>query len=394
MSRRGRKAWGEWLPSEDSVPEAPANPQEWSNPVMPPMSTEDLSTRFTETAPSFLQASGRMASRSRHCEFYKATDGKWYMELADREYGEQRDATTYGPFLTQEAADDYLRDNFSNPGGSYIDRSGKRETPMKSPNGDPVEKPKRRMWGTDMNSVTRELVMVAKSLMAEGEIEDFIRELKSGEYKYMAFYPGKTRPGMHPNRIVDIPAHISDDFEAQVRAVIVQLRKLDKTPDYMSLTFVGTAGRTDTYVLAKRPIQEIFQGVAVPRPRVTQIADSVKEKLMEKGLHSLGTRYGKSGEQFGIQGGARMIAVGGRDFLLNTFMVSIDNEFSLRKPDTGWRLKKAVLLSQLKDEFIDAAVDWVKKGKTMQEVRDAAREEYMKKSLETPGERNYAVMFG
>ena len=68
-------------------------------------------------------------SESRHCAYYKAKDNKWYMELADNEHGTQDDATTYGPFDDQEAANDYLHANFSNPGGSMRDDSGKREVP-------------------------------------------------------------------------------------------------------------------------------------------------------------------------------------------------------------------------------------------------------------------------
>lgn len=96
-------------------------------------------------------------SAPRHCAFYKASDGKWYMELADREYyneddpepgsrwgdGERESATTYGPFPTEDAAMDYL-DNFSNPGGFHTDDSGKAPPPTKSPNGNPVVNPSSR----------------------------------------------------------------------------------------------------------------------------------------------------------------------------------------------------------------------------------------------------------
>ena len=76
-------------------------------------------------------------SSSRYCSFYKAKNGKWYMELAPQEYGEYEDATTYGPFYSEESALKYL-DNFSNPGGYDVDDSGEREVPTMSPNGDKV----------------------------------------------------------------------------------------------------------------------------------------------------------------------------------------------------------------------------------------------------------------
>ena len=80
-------------------------------------------------------------SVSRYCSIYKAKNGKWYLELANREYGDEDDASTYGPFNSEKQLESYLRGNFSNPGGSDTDRSGKRPVPKRSPNGDKVEKP-------------------------------------------------------------------------------------------------------------------------------------------------------------------------------------------------------------------------------------------------------------
>lgn len=89
-------------------------------------------------------------STSRHCSFYLASNGKWYLELASREYGEREDADTFGPFSTMDKAVDYL-DQFSNPGGWDEDDSGKRPPPTKSPNGRPVQSPGGggggSMWG-------------------------------------------------------------------------------------------------------------------------------------------------------------------------------------------------------------------------------------------------------
>jgi len=79
-------------------------------------------------------------SMSRYCHFYKASNEKWYMELAHNEYGEWDEATTYGPFNSEEATDQYLSDNFSNPGGMSIDDSGEKDPPTESPNGSPVQR--------------------------------------------------------------------------------------------------------------------------------------------------------------------------------------------------------------------------------------------------------------
>jgi hypothetical protein len=74
---------------------------------------------------------------------YKASDGKWYLELAHDEYGERWDADTYGPFSSQQAVDDFL-ERFPNPGGMGVDDSGEQPPPTESPNGSPVIKPKSR----------------------------------------------------------------------------------------------------------------------------------------------------------------------------------------------------------------------------------------------------------
>jgi hypothetical protein len=80
-----------------------------------------------------------LESVSRHCSFWKASNGKWYMNLAHEEYGDESDATTYGPFGTEDAAMDYLDANFANPGGFDIDDSGNRSPPSVSPDGTRVE---------------------------------------------------------------------------------------------------------------------------------------------------------------------------------------------------------------------------------------------------------------
>ena len=81
-------------------------------------------------------------SMSRYCHFYLAKDKNWYMELASQEYGTRYDATTYGPFPSQESAYEYL-DNFSNPGGFSVDKDGKAPVPDKSPDGRPVQAPRK-----------------------------------------------------------------------------------------------------------------------------------------------------------------------------------------------------------------------------------------------------------
>ncbi len=77
-------------------------------------------------------------STKRHCDMYLASNGRWYMELADQEHGTLEEAVSYGPFLDQEACVDYLN-NFANPGGWGEDDSGTRPPPTLSPNGQKVQ---------------------------------------------------------------------------------------------------------------------------------------------------------------------------------------------------------------------------------------------------------------
>jgi len=83
-----------------------------------------------------------LGSTIRYCAFYKAKDDKWYMDLAKEKYGERYDATTYGPFGSEDETEDFLYDNFSNPGSRFVDDSGKKPAPTLSPNDEPVVNPK------------------------------------------------------------------------------------------------------------------------------------------------------------------------------------------------------------------------------------------------------------
>ena len=76
----------------------------------------------------------------RYCGFYKAKNDKWYLDLADDEYGSYEDANTIGPFYAEAGVEKYLN-QFANAGGCDISRSGNEEVPTVSPNGFPIEKP-------------------------------------------------------------------------------------------------------------------------------------------------------------------------------------------------------------------------------------------------------------
>lgn len=105
----------------------------------------------------------RHASMMRHCGFYLARDGQWYMDLADEEYGEWGDADTYGPFPSFDNATEFLHKFFANPGGYNVDRSGRQPVPRRSPNGTPVINPAK--WGRGWR-------VVARYLKRQGASED------------------------------------------------------------------------------------------------------------------------------------------------------------------------------------------------------------------------------
>ena len=98
---------------------------------------------------------------------------------------------------------------------------------------------------------------IAERLVATNEIENFIQEWKSGEYKFVAYYMGQRRVGVHPHQFVELRPMVTKD-EVNMRQMIIKPMRFGKTPDYAFITFVGTAGRIDTYALFKRELNEVF----------------------------------------------------------------------------------------------------------------------------------------
>jgi len=103
--------------------------------------------------PGQKQAS-KQASTNTERYFYKATDGKWYVENEEYEEdwgtGEQIEGemTHYGPFPSFDAAEKYMRRNFANSGSYSDDHSGRMKPPR-----NPVKPGRgRRLWGSDAPS--------------------------------------------------------------------------------------------------------------------------------------------------------------------------------------------------------------------------------------------------
>lgn len=92
----------------------------------------------------------KQASTNTERYYYKATDGKWYVENEEYEEdwdtGEQieGDTTHYGPFSSFDAAEKYMRRNFANSGSYSDDHSGRMKPPR-----NPVKPGRgRRLWGS------------------------------------------------------------------------------------------------------------------------------------------------------------------------------------------------------------------------------------------------------
>jgi hypothetical protein len=77
-------------------------------------------------------------SMQRECLIFKAVNDKWYISIGNREYSDLDDATTYGPFESNQAAEGEL-EYHSNPGGWSMNDSGKARVPKCRP-------PTRRRW--------------------------------------------------------------------------------------------------------------------------------------------------------------------------------------------------------------------------------------------------------
>lgn len=59
-----------------------------------------------------------------NCEFIEPVQGKWFYILQDSfapkiEWDWREHATCYGPFDSEEMANEHLRNNHANPGGSF-----------------------------------------------------------------------------------------------------------------------------------------------------------------------------------------------------------------------------------------------------------------------------------
>jgi len=215
---------------------------------------------------------------------------------------------------------------------------------------------------------------LARKIGPEDDVERFVKLYKSGRYTWVAFFPNRKKPGKRPKYSKNTTLNLSS-----IGAVVYQVLNIKQTPQALVFTFIGSKGRPDTYVFTHEPYEMVFadKGAQSPKKKVVDIAEEIKQKLKGMGMHSLGTRHAKAGEQFAAEpDSARRIAVGRRDLLLNIFQVGVRKDYELRRPDQRWVLYGDTLLSKVTDQFLEKAVQWAKAGATMIEVRDRAREQY------------------
>jgi hypothetical protein len=73
-------------------------------------------------------------------EVWLSADDEWWVDAAEGDNTNVYDATTYGPFMSQVAAEKFLATKGLDP-QPWVDDSGSRPTPKLSPNKKPVQKP-------------------------------------------------------------------------------------------------------------------------------------------------------------------------------------------------------------------------------------------------------------
>lgn len=118
----------------------------------------------------------------------------------------------------------------------------------------------------------------------------------------------------------------------------------------------------------------------------------VASVLQREGLRSLGTRYGKSGQMFGLLGSARQIAVGKREIMRNSFQATIDDEYTFKKPRTSWTMRDSEFISRVDEKKLLSWIKWAKEGRSTKEVLAAVRAKY--NELPVSQEHAYAVEIG
>jgi hypothetical protein len=221
--------------------------------------------------------------------------------------------------------------------------------------------------------IAKALLKIAKDLLANDDMDELVRAIDRKDWKYYALFKGKRKPGNKPDSAGKI-----EQKPTNIGRIVVKLLDFKFESESLTFTYEGSAGRVDTYVFSMEPYDVMIPTAQAPKKKVGDIRGEIIKKLLnEHGLVSLGTRMGKAGDQFALKAdSARRIAVGNREFLLNCFVAEIRHESDYKSPAGGWRMVDTVLLSKIDDRIIAKAVEWLKKGPTMVEVREDARKNW------------------
>jgi hypothetical protein len=224
-------------------------------------------------------------------------------------------------------------------------------------------------------------------------LDKFIREYNQRKWEHSALFRGKKKVGKRPT---SEHQKFLRNLREQIQQTADEIIDIQIKPTLLSISFIGTKGRPDTYAFTPQPFSQVVPGARPVKKKkyVWEIAEEVKQKLREMGLMSLGMRHGKAGEQFAHQkGDARRVAVGKRELLLNSFQAHVRDEYTLKKPDVGWRNRDAVLLSKVNDNILKKAVRWAKDSLPMKEIRERVRQEYLAQKAQGE-ERPYGFVRG
>jgi len=221
----------------------------------------------------------------------------------------------------------------------------------------------------DQSSIAERVAAAVLDVPTHKDFAKVVREYGNGsKWSHAAIFPGKTHRAKRPKAVSRKPLGKPLD-EALAEIGVQEIPYAEVRDDALVVTVIGNRGEKDTYVFTKEPYVNVFRVEPQKRNETMEERSLVlKEKLHELGLKYLGERHGKAGMQMGLPDSARRVGVGSRDFMANYLLV--DGRDQRWNEHDFWSIKQRggdeTLLKKL--------VDWVKRGPTMRQVRQRARE--------------------
>lgn len=140
-------------------------------------------------------------------------------------------------------------------------------------------------------------------------------------------------------------------------------------PALMSLRDEAGVRRFSSTIIdiVKNPYQYI--DAEPPKTRGRKPTLNFEKILRDAGLRNLGTRYGKHGDHWGVEGGSMEIRVGRRDVVLSAFNASVYGG----KVKGSWGMVNSELQSKMTEPKLQEWVREVKRAPSMRELRAEAR---------------------